>query len=205
MAEEVMFMKKRMKYFWLAVIILLIAGIGLTGFSFLERHERDEGDHRGRFAQSGGKGHDRDRELDFKKYGQRPGNENYKNNCGSCHLTYPSDLLPAASWNKILTRLDNHFGESISLDDPTREEIRKYLAENSANRSGTETGGKILRNLGGSIPDRITELPYIRKKHQGISPEVFKRKSVGSFSNCLACHKGAEQGDFDDDQAAIPQ
>ena len=24
-------------------------------------------------------------------------------------------------------------------------------------------------------------------------------------SNCLACHKGAEQGDFDDDRAAISQ
>ena len=34
---------------------------------------------------------------------------------------------------------------------------------------------------------------------------MFKRQSVGSFSNCLACHKGAEQGDFDDDRAAIPQ
>jgi Dihaem cytochrome c len=199
-------MLKRKKYSWLAVVILLIMGIGLTGFIFLERHEREKEDHQGRFAQSVVKGHDRDREPDFEEYGRRrPVNENYRNNCGGCHLTYPSDLLPAASWNKILTRLGDHFGESLSLDDLTREEIRKHLTENSADRSGTKKGGKILRNLGGSSPIRITELPYIRKKHREISPEVFKRKSVGSFSNCLACHKGAEQGDFDDNHAAIPQ
>ena len=90
-------------------------------------------------------------------------------------------------------------------DSDDREEIRKFLTENSADRSGTETAGKIFGNLGGSPPARITDVPYIRRKHREISPQVFKRKSVGSFSNCLACHKGAEQGNFDDDQAVIPQ
>ena len=88
-------------------------------------------------------------------------------------MVYPPYLLPAVSWNKLLTRLGDHFGESLSLDDLTREEIRKYLTENSADRSGTETAGKILRNLGGSPPARITDVPYIRRKHREISPRGF--------------------------------
>ncbi len=104
-----------------------------------------------------------------------------------------------------MTRLGDHFGESLALDDASREEIGRYLRENAADRSGSEKAGKILRSLGGRSPIRITEIPYIVKEHREIAPEVFKRKSIGSLSNCIACHKTADQGQFDDDQATIPQ
>jgi hypothetical protein len=185
----------------------LLAGAGVLGFIFLEKHERKEKEHHRFYARAGFGGHEKE---DDREHGRSTPpapvvNENYKNNCGGCHLAYPPELLPAASWNRILTRLEDHFGESLSLDDLTKEDIKKYLVESDADRAGTETAGKILRSLGGSLPVRITQVPYIRKKHREISPQVFKRQSVGSFSNCSACHKGAEQGDFDDDRAAIPQ
>jgi hypothetical protein len=200
-------MTNRKRYIWLPVVILLLAGVGVLGFIFIEKHERKEKDHHRSYARVGFEGHEKehDRENHRPLRPSSISNENYKNNCGGCHLTYPADLLPAASWNKILTRLGDHFGEALSLDDLTREEVRKYLVENAADRSGSERAGKILRHQGGSAPARITEVPYIQRKHRKISPQVFKRKSVGSFSNCLACHQGAEQGDFDDDRAAIPQ
>jgi mono/diheme cytochrome c family protein len=34
---------------------------------------------------------------------------------------------------------------------------------------------------------------------------VFVRPSVGSFSNCIACHTTAEKGVYDDDHVTIPQ
>jgi nitrate/TMAO reductase-like tetraheme cytochrome c subunit len=200
-------MTKKKKYIWFIAVTCLLAGSAIFGVFLAERHEREEKDHHRVYARTGSDGHEKDHNHE-NRHPLRPvsvRNENYKNNCGGCHLAYPPDLLPAASWNKILNRLEDHFGEALSLDDLTREEIRKYLTKNSADRSGTETAGKILRNPGGSTPTRITEVAYIRKKHREIASEVFKRKSVGSFSNCLACHKGAEQGDFDDDQAAIPR
>lgn len=200
-------MTKRVKYIWLPVVILLLAGAGIFGFILVERHEKKEKEHQESYFRAGFEGHDKEHDREHRRSILPPlaTNENYKSNCGECHLSYPPVLLPAASWDRILNRLEEHFGESLSLDDRTREEIRRYLNENAADRSGSKTAGKILRNLEGISPVRITEVPYIQRKHREISPQVFKRQSVGSFSNCLACHKGAEQADFDDDRAAIPQ
>ena len=62
-----------------------------------------------------------------------------------------------------------------------------------------------MRSLGSEVPTRITDVPYIRHKHRGIAPEVFQRKSIGSRSNCIACHTTAEQGIYDDDNVRIPE
>jgi hypothetical protein len=65
---------------------------------------------------------------------------------------------------------------TLSLDDRTMEEIEKYLRENAADRSGSKIGGKIRRNLGGEPPVRITEVPYIQKKHRGVQLTTDRRK-----------------------------
>ncbi len=52
---------------------------------------------------------------------------------------------------------------------------------------------------------RITDTPYIREKHHEIKPEVFKRESVGSSSNCIACHTTAEEGIYEEDNVKIPK
>ncbi|MDP3306630.1 hypothetical protein [Methylotenera sp.] len=38
-----------------------------------------------------------------------------------------------------------------------------------------------------------------------MSSATFKRKSIGSAANCVACHKGAEKGDFSESQIKIPR
>jgi hypothetical protein len=38
-----------------------------------------------------------------------------------------------------------------------------------------------------------------------VRADVWKRPKVGSPSNCMACHKGAEQGDFSEHAVAIPR
>ena len=43
-------------------------------------------------------------------------NEKWKTECGSCHLAYPPELLPASSWRRIMAGLDRHFGADASLD-----------------------------------------------------------------------------------------
>jgi hypothetical protein len=62
-----------------------------------------------------------------------------------------------------------------------------------------------MRSLGGLTPLRITEIPYIREKHHEVSPNVLKRQSIGSLSNCSACHTTAERGIFEDDYVVIPK
>jgi len=59
--------------------------------------------------------------------------------------------------------------------------------------------------LRGENPLRITETPYIREKHHELDSNIFSRQSIGSFSNCIACHVKAEQGNYDDDFVKIPK
>ncbi|WP_459915644.1 hypothetical protein [Desulfocicer niacini] len=47
--------------------------------------------------------------------------------------------------------------------------------------------------------------PYIIKKHHEISQKVLNRASIGSLSNCIACHTIAENGNYDDDNMNIPK
>ena len=200
-------MKKRKRFIWAAAVLFLTIALGVAGFIFLEKHEHEEKKHGSRLIFTQDKEHKQNHTPEHNRSEGRPrvANETYKGNCSGCHFAYPPELLPASSWKGIVTRLGDHFGESLALDDASREEIGRYLRENAADRSGSEKAGKILRSLGGRSPIRITEIPYIVKEHREIAPEVFKRKSIGSLSNCIACHKTADQGQFDDDQATIPQ
>ncbi len=129
----------------------------------------------------------------------------YRQVCGACHMAYPPGLLPSASWMKILAGRDDHFGETVELDDNAGTEITGYLQANGAETGSSERSFKIMRSLGGLTPLRITEVPYIQEKHMGIPPDFLHGKAVGSFSNCIACHPGADRGDYDDDDVKIPR
>jgi hypothetical protein len=132
-------------------------------------------------------------------------NQTYLSTCGSCHFLYPPELLPAASWEKIIKQLNKHFGESIRIDPQSKKVISKFLMENGTDRSSAQKAGKIMNSLEGRTPSRITEIPYIQKKHRGIKPEVLNRKTIGSLSNCAACHTKAEQGNFNEEYVTIPK
>ena len=132
-------------------------------------------------------------------------NPTYETECGECHFLYQPELLPSASWMKILDQLDDHFGEEIELDPDSKKNISDYLKSNGAEYSAAKRAVKIVRSLGDHVPMRITDTPYIRKKHNEINPEVLKRESVGSLSNCIACHTTAEVGIYDDEDVKIPQ
>ena len=132
-------------------------------------------------------------------------NPTYKEACGVCHFVYQPELLPSGSWMKILTNLEDHFGETVELDDDSKRVISDYLKSNGAENSSAKRTVKIVRSLGNQSPLRITDIPYIREKHRKISSDVLKRKSIGSLSNCPACHKTAESGIYDDDNVIIPQ
>ncbi len=130
-------------------------------------------------------------------------NETYRANCGGCHFAYQPGLLPARSWQAIIE--GGHPGGVLSLDKKTKAEIRNYLTQNSAERTRSKRSRKILASIGSDVPTRISEVPYIREKHHEIGPDVFLRKAIGSRGNCIACHKTAENGDYDDDNVVIPK
>jgi hypothetical protein len=55
--------------------------------------------------------------------------------------------------------------------------------------------------------DRITRSAWFLREHREgeVSADVWKRASVGSPSNCQACHTGAGQGDFSERNIRIPK
>ena len=129
----------------------------------------------------------------------------YTHECSSCHFLYLPGLLPGRSWEEVMKNTDKHFGEDLFLDEKTRDEVLTFLKDNSAEKTHTEWSRDILKSIGDKTPTRITEVPYIVKEHRKIEPEVFKRPSIGSFSNCGACHTMAAQGDFKEWGVSIPK
>jgi hypothetical protein len=133
-------------------------------------------------------------------------NAAYLKECGACHFAFQPQLLPKRSWEKLMGSLDNHFGDSATLDEATRAGILDYLVKNSAETSSSKMCGKILASIGKiEAPLRITDTPYFKRKHREVRADVFKRKSIGTPSNCVACHVTAEKGDFDEHKVKIPK
>lgn len=133
-------------------------------------------------------------------------NKAWQSECSSCHTLFHPTLLPAASWEKIMADLEDHFGDNASLDENTRKEVLEFLVSSSAEHSTSEAPQKLLRSIKkGDVPIQITEIAYWKRKHSEIPSDVFKRKTVKSKSNCIACHPGAEVGSFEDADISIPK
>ena len=132
-------------------------------------------------------------------------NELYKKTCGGCHFAYQPGLLPKRSWTKIIDIKGMHTGGELTVDKAAREKIKAYLIRESAENSSYERSRKIVASIpGNSTPVRVTDVPYIMKKHRELNRDIFKRPSIGSAANCKACHQKAEQGIYEDDDVVIP-
>lgn len=119
----------------------------------------------------------------------------YNAECGSCHMAYPPGLLSRKSWQNIMQTIANHFGTDASIDSKNRDEITTWLIKNAASQSQFNESG---------IQNRITTTAWFKSEHVKIKPEVWKRSSVRSRSNCGACHMEADGGIFHDTNVKIP-
>jgi len=133
-------------------------------------------------------------------------NEKYRQECGSCHTAYPPGMLPARSWDSLMSGLADHFGDNAELMPEQQQEISRYLLENAADGASYRTSAKMERTIDrNEVPLRITELRYFVHKHDEIPGRlVEKNPEVGSFSNCSACHRDAEKGYFNEHNVRIP-
>jgi hypothetical protein len=122
-------------------------------------------------------------------------NPKWKSECGSCHVAYPPQLLPASSWRAIMSGLDKHFGSDASLDTQTLTEVGAFLEQN-AGRKRAASAKPVLR---------ITETSWFLREHDEVSRSVWSSQKVKSPSNCTACHRGADNGDFSEHNVRIPK
>jgi len=120
----------------------------------------------------------------------------YQQECAACHLAYPPALLPAASWQRLMSNLPRHFGTAASLDAAATQEISAWLAANA---------GTTRRPREARLPDRITTSAWFVREHDEVPAAAWKRPAVKSAANCAACHTRADQGDFDEHNVRIPR
>ena len=127
-----------------------------------------------------------------------PTDGTYVKECGACHMPFSPQLLPAASWRKVMASLDNHFGESASLDAGTREAITGYLISNSADGASSSESRAIMRSLQpGETPLRITQVPYIAGLHAAVLDPMWNpNPHPKTLTECSVCHTRVGKGDY---------
>jgi len=133
-------------------------------------------------------------------------NPQYTSECGACHFAYQPGLLPARSWKRIMSGLNDHFGENAELSPEVLDALTRYLVDTAADNSSAKRSRKITASLTpNDAPLRITEVPYIVSKHRELPNRVVKgNPKVGSLSRCAACHTQAAKGSFSERQIDIP-
>lgn len=120
----------------------------------------------------------------------------YAQECASCHAPFPPGMLPAASWRRLMSGLDRHYGSDAALEPVTRQQIEAWLLRHAGRykRTGTEP----------PPDDRITRADWFARKHRGVEPATWRLASVKTAANCGACHPGADRGLYDDDNLRLP-
>ena len=115
--------------------------------------------------------------------------------CSECHMLYPVGLLPGSSWGKIIDGLTDHFGQNASVLPEDAAHIRAYLTGNGAAERRALYIGPIKPS-----PLRITEMDWFKGEHgpKRISLASLAKYKAKSPADCVACHKDAERGLFDD-------
>lgn len=119
----------------------------------------------------------------------------YKSECSSCHVAYPVGLLPAASWQRLMSHLPKHFGTDASLDAATTKQISDWLMANGGGRRAAEAPPE----------DRITKGRWFIREHDEVAADVWKRPAIKSAANCAACHTQAAEGSFRERDIRIPK
>lgn len=129
----------------------------------------------------------------------------YQNECGSCHMAYPPGLLPERSWRRLMSGLNDHFGDNAELDTANHQAITAYLVDNSADKSNYRRSRRFAESRGSTVTLRISETAYFTHEHDEIPARlVTGNEDVRSFSHCNACHTKATQGSFRERDIRIP-
>lgn len=124
-------------------------------------------------------------------------NPAYQQECSSCHVAYPPQLLSAASWRAVMGGLDTHFGTDASVDPATQAALLRYLQANAGSRDTSANGKPLLR---------ITETRWFVHEHSEELPRnIWRNPAVKSPSNCSACHVQAEQGNYSERTLRLPR
>jgi len=130
----------------------------------------------------------------------------YTEECGACHFAYPPGLLPARSWEKLMSQLQDHFGENAELFEDEVKSLTLYMVANAADHSSYPLSKRIAKSVRkNDAPLRITLVPYIEREHRAVPKRFIEdNPKVKSRSRCDVCHTNAAKGSFDEDDINVP-
>lgn len=108
------------------------------------------------------------------------GQQLYLENCATCHIGVPPQVLPTETWRRLLQD-PQHYGQTIKLlVDPPRLLVWNYLQTFSRAQAKDE-----------ELAYRVASSRYFKALH----PKV-KMSQPASISSCVTCHPGASQYNF---------
>jgi hypothetical protein len=127
-------------------------------------------------------------------------NPQYVKECGTCHMAFPPQLLPARSWRQVMGSLDHHFGDSAQVDDATRQKLTDYVTANSADLEQNVQSAEVMHSLRpGETPPSISKIPYIAGLHAAVLDPAWGGNPLPkTLSECSVCHYKAETGNYVD-------
>jgi cytochrome c2 len=129
----------------------------------------------------------------------------YHKECSACHIAYPTQFLSTDSWNAVMANLADHFGDNAELAPEDLAAVKTFLQHNNYDQSRIKSRyGNRFDNNG--TPKRLTETRLFRAMHNEVSDRyVSQNPKVKTFARCDACHRGAQNGNFDEDEVRIPR
>lgn len=184
-----------MKQLIIGALGVILLTLGLSGIASSEHRWGDD---------------DRDDDAEQQPFGSGPAAATgiaatYRSECSGCHLAYPAGLLPAGAWEQVMVNLANHFGDDASLEPAKAAALLGYLRSHASEPNPSLMSVSQATVASGEAAPRITQTRYFLHQHAEVPMGLVRgNPQVGSFSNCQACHRGAEQGRFDEDGVAIP-
>jgi hypothetical protein len=93
-------------------------------------------------------------------------------------------------------QLERHYGSDASLDAVQIQQISTWLQAHA---------GTYKRVRETPPDDRITRSVWFVRKHREVEASVWKRASIKSPAQCIACHRQADRGNFEEEQVRIPK
>lgn len=109
------------------------------------------------------------------------GKELYLENCASCHVALPPEVLPTESWRRLLQEPQQHYGQKLPpLIGPSLLIMWDYLRTYSRPFVTEEP-----------VPYRLSDSRFFKALH----PQVDLPQPVRPNS-CASCHPGVAQYDY---------
>lgn len=108
------------------------------------------------------------------------GQDLYLENCASCHIGLPPQVMPTETWRQLIQD-SQHYGAQIQpLVAPNLQVVWQYIRTFSRPQSADE-----------EIPYRVYQSRYFKALH----PKV-KLPTRAGLTSCISCHSGAGKYDF---------